>query len=271
MTVVGISMMWNEEDICEAVVRHMLNEVDEVIVADNNSTDRTREILEAIHDPHLHIEDEPSFGYYQIQTMNRLADEAREDYGASWVVPFDADEWWYSPSWPIRDVLPSINTFQVRAGEYVFVPQPTDADAPDPFARCVWRRDLVPDFKIAFRPASGRILGFGSHLLSDSDAWHEVATHTLYIRHLPYRSLDQAKRKLRHGKAALEAANQPRGVGWHWHEYGAWDDEAFSNWWTAWTAPKDLTRDPLPDPWIACSQCGPTRDPHHSALHRNLS
>jgi glycosyltransferase involved in cell wall biosynthesis len=240
-------MVHDESDIIEYTVRHFLDEVDEVIIADNRSTDGTRDILEAIDDPRLHIEDEPSFGYYQQMTMNRLADEAREDYGATWVIPFDADELWFSPSWPIRDVLPSLDTFQVKAGEYVFVPQATDDPTePNPFKRCSWRRELVPDFKVAFKPANGRILGFGAHLLSDSTPWTEAAAHTLYIRHLPYRSLEQAKRKLRHGKAALEAANQPKGVGWHWHEYGGWDDSVMQNWWADWTAPTGLTKDPLP-------------------------
>lgn len=252
-------MMWNEEDVAEYVVRHMLTECDRVIVADNNSTDFTRSILESIGDERLTITDEPSFAYYQSHTMNRLADMARIDFKADWVVPFDADEVWYSPSWPLKDVLPSLDTGQVKAGEYVFVPRPTDDPTePNPFRRCVWRRDLVPDFKVAFRPQSGKLLGFGGHIFG-ADAWEDVARHTLFIRHLPYRSLDQAKRKLRHGKAALEAAGQSKAVGWHWHQYGGWDDEQMANWWNSWTGPAGLTRDPLPGPWALNKSGVPVR------------
>ena len=247
MTVIGVGMAWNEQDTIDAVVRHMLDECDEVIVADNASTDNTRAILEAINDPRLHIEDEPSFGYEQQRTTNRLADRAREEFRATWVIPFDMDEWWYSPAWPMRDLLPAIDAYQLRAGEYVYVPQPDkdDPNEPNPFKRCGWRRDLVPDWKLAFRPANGRVLGFGAHFLNDSPAWEQIATHTLYVRHLPYRSLEQAKAKLRHGKAALEATGASPLVGWHWREYGAWDDEQLESWWTNWTAPTGLTYDPL--------------------------
>ena len=241
-------MAWNEEDIVESTVRHMLEECDTVIVADNMSTDRTREILEAIDDPRLHIEEEPSFGYYQQMTMNRLADEAREDYGATWVIPFDMDEFWTCPSWPIRDVLPALDTFQIRAGEYCAVPQPTDDPKErNPFRRCTWHRALNPDFKVAFRPQQGRVLGFGSHLVSDSDAWNEVAHNTLFVRHLPFRSFEQAKRKLRHGKAALEATGQPSTTGWHWTSLGGLDDEGLAQWWEVWIKKDGLVNEPLPE------------------------
>ena len=248
MTVVGISMMWNEEDVAEYIVRHMLEECDHVIVADNRSTDRTRAILNSIHSERLHIEDEPSFAFRQQMTMNRLADEAREELGATWIVPFDADEWWYSPAWAIRDVLPALDTFQIRAGEYCAVPQPTDdPKVRNPFRRCAWHRALNPDFKVAFRPQQGRVLGFGSHLVSDSDAWNEVAHNTLFVRHLPFRSFEQAKRKLRHGKAALEATGQPSTTGWHWTSLGGLDDEGLAQWWEVWTKKDGLVNEPLPE------------------------
>jgi glycosyltransferase involved in cell wall biosynthesis len=248
MTVIGVAMVHNEEDVIESCVRHHLAECDEVIVTDHSSSDRTREILEAINDPRLHIQTETEPGYYQQTVVNRMADEAREKYGATWVIPFDADELWTCPSWPVRDLLPAIDAYQIRAGEYVHVPQAQDDPTePNPFKRCGWRRDLVPNWKLAFRPANGRVLGFGAHFLNDSPEWEHIATHTLYVRHLPYRSLEQAKAKLRHGKAALEATDMSPVVGWHWREYGAWDDEQMSSWWANWTAPTGLTYDPLVD------------------------
>jgi hypothetical protein len=77
MTVVGVTMMWNEADLAEYTVRHMLDQVDYVIVADNRSTDDTRAILESIGDPRLFVVDEPEFGYCQDRVMNALADSAR--------------------------------------------------------------------------------------------------------------------------------------------------------------------------------------------------
>src|ERR1035437_8266991 len=101
MSVCAVSMFHNEADVAEYVARHYLAECDEVLIVDHNSTDETRDILEAINDPRLHIQTETEPGYYQQTVMNRLGDEAREKYDAQWVIPFDGDELWYSPAWPI--------------------------------------------------------------------------------------------------------------------------------------------------------------------------
>jgi hypothetical protein len=245
VTVVGISMVHNEADIIQYTVRHMLAECDEVIVADNNSDDGTRELLVDIGDPHLHIEDEPSFAYRQHMTMNRLSEQAREDFKATWVVPFDADEWWYNPAWPIKDVLPSLNVLEVQAGAYEFHPQATDnARERNPYRRVVWRRDLTPDFKVAYQPRLGVVLSMGSHLYGATPAWDEVARHTLFVRHVPYRSLEQAKAKSRHGMYALAAAGGGT-EGWHWRHMGGWSDEEFAAWWKTWLDRTGLTKDPL--------------------------
>jgi hypothetical protein len=246
MTVVGVSMVHNEIDIVAFTVRHMVAECDHVIVADNMSTDGTHEMLLdiALSEPRLHIEDEPSFPYRQNLTMNRLSELARTEYGATWVVPFDMDEYVYSPAWKIYEVLPSLATQQVKVGAYEFHPQPTDdAKERNPFKRVVWRRDLTPDHKVAFVPKSGSVLSFGNHIYGD--AWEEVSRSTLYIRHVPYRSLEQAKAKSRHGKAALEAAGQGT-QGWHWRHMGGWSDAEWSAWWETWLAHDGLTKDPLP-------------------------
>jgi len=91
MSVVGISMFRNEADVARYVVRHMLDECDRVIVADNCSTDETRDVLAGIADSHFTLTDEPRFEYRQADTMMRLVGMAPE---ATWIVPFDADEWW---------------------------------------------------------------------------------------------------------------------------------------------------------------------------------
>ncbi|MCI6101295.1 MAG: glycosyltransferase family 2 protein [Selenomonas sp.] len=46
--IVAISMVKNEMDIIESFVRHTLGFADLLIIADHKSTDRTREILEAL-------------------------------------------------------------------------------------------------------------------------------------------------------------------------------------------------------------------------------
>jgi glycosyltransferase involved in cell wall biosynthesis len=88
--VVAVARVKDEADIVEATVRRMLRQVDHVIVADNASTDGTRDILERLP---VELIDDPEVGYYQSAAMTGLALRAAAQ-GAEWVVPFDADEVW---------------------------------------------------------------------------------------------------------------------------------------------------------------------------------
>jgi glycosyltransferase involved in cell wall biosynthesis len=246
MTVVGVTMVWNESDLIEFTVRHMLDQVDYVIVADNRSTDDTRAILESIGDPRLFVVDEPEFGYCQDRVMNALADSAQRDLGATWIVPFDADEWWAASSGTIKDVLADVDSDGVMVGICATVPQPTDdPNEPNPFRRCVSRRGPpAPRWRVVYRPAPGRVLGMGNHVTSDSARW--PSEERLLIRHLPYRSFEQALAKSRHDKAAMDATNLDDAICNHWRVLGAASDENFEVFWRNWIDPAGLIYDPLP-------------------------
>lgn len=242
--VTGICMMRNEADVAAAVVRHMLAECDTVIVADNASTDGTRDILLGIDDARLTVVDEPGFAYYQQPKMNRLAEQAAEA-GATWVVPFDADEWWYALNGrPICEVLDGLGVEVSVAETYNVVPQPDDPPEANPFRRALWADRSLGMQKVAFRPGPGRVLAMGNHHL---EGYHHQAGGQLAIRHLRYRSLEQAKAKLRWGKAALEATDLSPHLGYHWRELGAMDDFQFQQWWDRYVNDSTLIRlAPLP-------------------------
>lgn len=250
MTVAAVTMMRNEEDVAEYVVRHMLAECDLVIVADNNSTDRTRDILESLVSGHdLTIVDEPRMAYLQQETTLRLVSLA-VGRGASWIVPFDADEWWFCPTGPhIADVLPAYTNQAVPAGSWEMVPQPTDdLNEPNPFARIVWRRHYSNQQKVAFRPSRYNVPMVGNHALEgESRSTNVVGAASfegqpIVLRHYPYRTFEQTRAKVRHGRVAMAATPYAEGVGIHWRELGAMDDRMLFRWWTEWTAPKDLVK-----------------------------
>ena len=88
MTVFGICMTRDEDDIIGPVIEKMLLQVDHIIVADNGSTDKTREILDSLP---ITVVDDPERGYFQSRKMTALAHLAAEK-GATWIVPFDSDE-----------------------------------------------------------------------------------------------------------------------------------------------------------------------------------
>lgn len=229
MTTAAVTMVKDEADIIAATVTHMLTQVDWVLVADNGSTDGTGEILDSLSrmNSRLDVVHDPDPAYRQSQKMTALAAEARDLYGATWVVPFDADEWWYSPFNPrLGDVLDeqAPQWLVLPATLYDHVATGHDPDTADPCARIRWRRpDPAPLPKVAVQWRADLVIEQGNH-----GAWYDGGPtispdRLLVIRHFPYRSLEQFVRKVRNGAAAYRALGDdvPANIGTHWRQWGA--------------------------------------------------
>mgnify|MGYP003433517625 FL=1 len=251
MTVAAVSMVRDEADIVEATVRHMLTQVDVVILADNGSVDGTREVLERLP---VHLLDDPERGYYQSEKMTRLAHLARSEYGADWVVPFDADEWWYSPHGRIGDVLEGLDAWPIVTAElYDHVATGVDPDGLSPVQSMGWRRrTAAPLPKVACRTAPDLVIEQGNHgARYDAPA---PQTSGLVVRHFPYRSAEQFARKAVNGAEAYAATDLPEDVGRHWREYGRIAAECgvealhdvFRRWFWVAEPSDDLIFDPVP-------------------------
>ncbi len=245
MTVVAVSMVKDEADIVAATVAHMCGQVDAVIVADNNSTDGTRDILDGLP---VTVVDDPDPAYYQSRKMTALAERARVEFDATWVIPFDADEWWYSPHGRIADVLEQHSSHIATAALYDHVATGADADLDDPVGRIGWRRrKAAPLPKIAARCAPDLVIAQGNH-----DATYDVPADRidglLVVRHFPYRSPEQMARKARNGAEAYAATDLPEDAGAHWRAYHqlmvAHGDEAIHDVFRMWFWTADPTTDP---------------------------
>lgn len=252
MATFAVSMVRNEADIIGPVIRHMLTQVDHVIVADNGSTDGTRDILDALP---ITVVDDPEPAYYQADKMTALAHRARAE-GAVWVVPFDADEWWYSPFGRIADVCQQFDTDILAADLYDHVATGTDDhDQPDPTRRIGWRRRKPAALpKVAAAATVDLRIHMGNHG-ADHGPDRPKPRRTggqLVVRHFPYRSPQQFINKVRAGAAALAATDLAYDVGRHWRDYGRLTDEQLravfaEHFWAdqPWTRP-DLILDPAP-------------------------
>lgn len=230
----AVTMVRDEADIVEATLRQMAANVDGLIVADNGSTDGTLDVLDRLRGdlavPVVLVEDrEPA--YYQSAKMTALARAAVADYGATWVVPMDADEWWYCPHAPrIADFLERQRdkVTGVTAEIYDHVAT-SDDDVAVPYpARSPWRRvKALPLHKMAGRGDSAMVVMQGNHHVRFAEGERPAtAVRGLVIRHFPYRCVAQFIRKVRNGAAAYAATEGlDEDAGRHWREWGAYSDE----------------------------------------------
>ncbi len=231
MTVVAIGMVKDEADVVLRMVDHLLEQVDHVVVADNLSTDGTRERLHAAYgqDSRVLLVDDDEVGYYQSQKMTHLANVANREFGATWLVPFDADEWWYSPFGSIADVLCEVAAQWLVVPAVVYNHVTTDLDEPGwPDERIGWRMQTpLPLPKVACRWRDDLVIEQGNHGASYRGGATVRSDELLVVRHFPYRGAEQFIRKVRNGAAAYAAAGArlPESFGAHWRQWGQLDDE----------------------------------------------
>lgn len=105
MQIYGLMMVRNEADIVGITIRHHLAQgIDHFLVVDNGSTDGTDRVLEELsRDQRVRwVRSTGEFRQADITT-----ELAREAYlrGADWVLPIDADEFWWAPEGDFRAVL----------------------------------------------------------------------------------------------------------------------------------------------------------------------
>jgi hypothetical protein len=221
----AVTMVRDEIDILPYTLAHLVSEgVTGLIVADNGSTDGTREWLyDASFDCKLMIVHDDEVGYYQSRKMTALAQMAVAQ-GADWIIPFDADELWFS----VKDrslhaslclFADDIDALQVRLCNY-FPTSDDDEDETNPFLRITHRdRALAPLSKVIVLARPDVTILQGNHNATGAEPFL-VSPAPIQIAHFPWRSPEQFVRKVRNGAEAYRASDLPVDSGAHWRQYG---------------------------------------------------
>lgn len=261
MSLWAVGMVRDEPDVIEATIAHLESEgCAGIIVADNMSERPTVEALEraraAASIPVLVVpDDEP--GYYQSEKITDLADTAARELGASWILPFDADEVWSHPKKRIVDALEQAEESGVHlvCGWWYdhFVTALDEGE--HPFERMVWRGPKRRLVKVCYRWRAGAVVAQGAHSV-EMPGYVKRCSEFLVVDHFPYRSFEQFARKVLNGVAAYAAApDLPEKFGSHWREYGeVLASSGLDGLWEVWETclthedpmAEGLTRDPAP-------------------------
>lgn len=219
----GISMVRDEADVIEAVIRHQIDQgIAPILIADNNSSDETPEILARLaKELPVYVVHDSLDAYQQAEKMTALSREAFRR-GATWVVPFDADEMWFAEDKTVGEFLASSTDSIIRAA--MFNVYPAGAGRPGEL-------DLTeqPQGKVAFRASRFALIGIGNHTVVRSGGFGKG----LYLAHFPWRNPSQLMRKVRQGRRALEKAMLPANMGSHWRSLANLSDDDVHELWAS--------------------------------------
>ena len=205
--------------------------VDAFIITDNNSTDRTPEIIEFYKKKGWVVEviSEKGCDYEQKKWVDRMIWLAKTKYHADWVINADADEFWYTPkqnlkkemchthanvlSCEMRSVYPSSNspwTTWKHTVRYVDTPEKYDLSLYSVFEH---------QYKKVIHRTAGYIqISMGNHKVIMNPK-NEVKS-SIIVYHYNVKLYDQFVKKMVNGGKQLEKHKSKHG-GRHWRYFNA--------------------------------------------------
>ena len=239
MKIFGVTLVRSEADIIGVTIRyHLQLGLDGVFVLDNASSDGTDKILERLARTDDRIRWSRHEGeYHQAELTTGLAEEAFRA-GADWIVPFDADEFWYAPGRAFREVLASSKAGALRAQVIHYIQaREQSMRSPEALLTLTRRpprmigppdrgRTLVEAQQIGYveamyppkwisRASIDLKIDAGNHS-ADNLAGKPETTMELVCLHAPVRSRDTLVLKAAQSRR-LETAGRPPAEGWHTH------------------------------------------------------
>ena len=219
----GLSVVKNEADIIEAMVRHNLTFVDHMHLIDNGSTDGTTEILGALaaETNSVTFESNPVLGHRQKELVNEFVKHRAAQYEPDHVVLLDGDELLMGDAAELRKLCSDVETPVVLNWTTYVATTDDDASECNPIKRIRHRRTKErPAFsKITF-PAKlfqDATVSAGMHgLFRDGQRVNGRTTDAVCIAHFPVRSRQQVMSKslIGHWNLTLRGVRGNQGVQW---------------------------------------------------------
>lgn len=228
MLLYGVMMVRNEADIIALNIRHHLaHGVDRMLVLDNGSSDGTDGVLEELSRD-SRIQWTRSTGAFQQADMT--TELAREAFlrGAEWVLPIDADEFWWAPAKNFKTVLQESAAGALQVQIVNFIQRREQQDACPAALQHMTRRAILPSctpeqavelvqaHEIGFvefpyppkcisRASISLQIGQGNHSVAGV-AGPQEATDEIVCLHAPLRARAVLESKVDHGRRAEEVA-----------------------------------------------------------------
>ncbi len=235
MKIVTISVVRNEADIIETLVRFHAPWVDRMLMIDHASADATPAILERLRQEGLPVEITRSdaAGFVQGAMTTEAMQHAARD--ADWIVPLDADEFLHAPGGDVHSVLQRCSEDAVvRFPWRTYVPRAADDAAEANVLKRIRHRRCLEEpqyFKIAIPGKIARskraVVEQGAHQLKrwargDRGRFPVRTEEGLRLAHFPVRSGPQMMTKALVGWLSM-LAKPDRGPTETYHWKGLYD------------------------------------------------
>lgn len=233
MKITAIGMVKNAADVIEACIRGNSWLIDQFVLLDNMSSDRTVEILQALQAEGFKIEilDDNEIQYRQSEKMDRLCAYACEKYPSDFIIPIDDDEIIIPENETIsmdyiKDTLRNLDRDALYYAPWrVYFPTEYDDNAEINVAKrqlCCFSSDTVLTYHKVIIPTQivqeeGFHIMEGNHGAESSKAHADVVLPDLRFAHFPIRSEEQIKSKALIGYTnLLTIPDKEKNTGFHW-------------------------------------------------------
>ena len=197
----------NEDDIVDETIKFHLNSgVDFIIATNNNSTDKTRDILLKYQERGvLELIDEAGENFDQVKWVDRMIRIAIDKYKADWIINVDADEFWYSRYGNLKLAMPEPKDFNVVYISCLQIMHSNENDEGQFKIPLNVKGHCMHNWK-CFHTANGyELIAGGNHHVKMKKGFEKrYLTSDVFVFHFWVRSYEQYERKVINTFEAIE-------------------------------------------------------------------